>query len=92
MATLPETDGDDDPAEGLKIALVGRRNAGKSTLLNRVAGEERVIVSEHPGTTRDSVDVRVEVEGRVYTLIDTAGVQRAKRISGTLEYLSQHRT
>jgi GTP-binding protein len=78
--------------EGIRIALAGRRNSGKSTFLNFVAGAERVIVSEHPGTTRDSVDFRVTVDDRVYTLIDTAGVQRAKRISGTLEYLSQHRT
>ncbi|MHC4471010.1 MAG: ribosome biogenesis GTPase Der [Planctomycetota bacterium] len=91
LAVLPETE-DEDRAEGLKIALVGRRNSGKSTFLNRVAGEERLIVSEYPGTTRDSVDVRVSVGDRVCTLIDTAGVQRRQRISGTIEYLSQHRT
>jgi len=91
VATLPEAE-EEERAEGLKVALVGRRNSGKSTYQNRVAGEDRVIVSEHPGTTRDSVDVRVEVEDQVYTLIDTAGVQRRKRISGTVEYLSQHRT
>ncbi len=81
-----------DTAEGVRIAVVGRRNAGKSTFVNSVAGQERVIVSEHPGTTRDSVDVRVEVEGKVLTLIDTAGVVRRSVAAGTLDYLSQHRT
>ncbi len=77
---------------GVKIALVGRRNAGKSTFLNQVAGAERVIVSEYPGTTRDSVDVRLKVGDRVLTLIDTAGTRRRAKISGTIDYLSQHRT
>jgi len=92
VAELPEDTGERSPEEGIKIALVGRMNAGKSTFLNHVAGRDRVIVSEHPGTTRDSVDVRVEVDGRVYTLIDTAGTRRKKAISGTIDYLSQHRT
>jgi len=89
---LPEATDDDPIEDGIKIALVGRMNAGKSTFLNQVAGRDRVIVSEHPGTTRDSVDVRIEVGERVYTLIDTAGTRRRKAISGTINYLSQHRT
>ena len=90
---LPDAiEGEGEDEAGLKIALVGRRNAGKSTFLNQVAGTERVIVSEHPGTTRDSVDVRLTVNDRNYTLIDTAGTQRRAKISGTLDYLSQHRT
>ncbi len=93
VAALPEPTGSPlETGEGLKIALVGRRNAGKSTFLNQVAGTDRVIVSEHPGTTRDSVDVRLAVEGKIITLIDTAGTQRRAKISGTLEFLSQHRT
>jgi GTP-binding protein len=93
VKTLPEPEeGTADSGEGVKIALVGRMNAGKSTFLNQVLGRDRVIVSEHPGTTRDSVDVRVTVDERNFTLIDTAGVRRKKTISGTLDYLSQHRT
>ena len=80
------------PEEGIKVAIAGRMNAGKSTFLNRLVGSERVIVSEHPGTTRDSVDVRVVIGERVFTLIDTAGVRRKGKISGTIDYLAQHRT
>jgi GTPase len=93
VEVLPAPSDEHSESEGgLKVALVGRRNAGKSTFLNHVAGTERVIVSEHPGTTRDSVDVRLKVGDRIYTLIDTAGTQRKGKISGTIEYLSQHRT
>jgi GTP-binding protein len=93
VAVLPTAEeGSLESEGGTKIALVGRRNAGKSTFLNHVAGTERVIVSEYPGTTRDSVDVRLKVKDRVCTLIDTAGTQRRSTISGTIEYLSQHRT
>ncbi len=62
----------------MKLAIVGKRNAGKSTLVNALAGEQRVIVSEIPGTTRDAVDVRFEKDGRVFVAIDTAGVRRKK--------------
>lgn len=64
----------------MKLAIVGRRNAGKSTLVNALAGEERVIVSEIPGTTRDAVDVRFEKDGRVFVAIDTAGVRKKRRM------------
>ncbi|MSR74759.1 MAG: ribosome biogenesis GTPase Der [Planctomycetes bacterium] len=74
------------------IALVGQRNAGKSTLLNAVAGEDRVIVSEIPGTTRDAVDVQVRFGERSFTLIDTAGLQRNARLDDSVEYYSQLRT
>jgi GTP-binding protein len=67
----------------MKIAIVGKRNAGKSTFVNAIVGEERVIVSEVPGTTRDSVDVRFEKDGRTYILIDTAGVRRKSAYDGT---------
>jgi len=69
----------------LRLALVGRPNVGKSSLLNRLVGFERSIVDELPGTTRDAVDVRLEVEGRSVLLIDTAGVRRRTRVEGELE-------
>ncbi len=62
----------------MKLAIVGKRNAGKSTLTNAIAGRQRVIVSEIPGTTRDSIDVRFEKDGKTFIVIDTAGVQKKK--------------
>jgi GTP-binding protein len=62
----------------MKLAIVGKRNAGKSTLVNALAGDERVIVSEVPGTTRDAVDVRFEMDGHPFVAIDTAGVRKKK--------------
>ena len=79
------------PAD-LQLAIVGKRNAGKSTLINKLAGEDRVIVSEVPGTTRDSVDVQIELEGRTLTLIDTAGVKKKRKLSNDIEFYSQHRS
>jgi len=63
----------------MKLAIVGKRNVGKSTFINALAGAERVIVSEVPGTTRDSVDVRIEMDGRTLLAIDTAGSASAPR-------------
>jgi GTPase len=80
------------PEPELKIAILGRRNVGKSTFLNALAGEERVIVSEVPGTTRDAVDVRLTVGGRSVLVIDTAGVRRRKQVQGSIEFYSQART
>ncbi|HNQ22069.1 MAG TPA: ribosome biogenesis GTPase Der [Phycisphaerae bacterium] len=75
------------PAEPeMKIAIVGKRNAGKSTLVNALAGEERVIVSEVPGTTRDAIDVRFEVDGRTLVAIDTAGVRKKRRLADDVEF------
>lgn len=75
----------------VKIAVVGKRNAGKSAFLNAVVGQPRVIVSEVPGTTRDSVDVRFEKDGRPLVIIDTAGVRKKKSLKGDLEFYSFHR-
>lgn len=83
----PELDEESDDA-GVKIAVVGRPNVGKSTLVNRMLGEERVVVYDHPGTTRDSIYIDYEREGVAYTLIDTAGVRRRKNIKETVEKFS----
>jgi GTP-binding protein len=72
----------------IKLAIVGKPNVGKSTLTNRILGEERVVVFDQPGTTRDSVYVPMERDGREYVLIDTAGVRRRKNISEAVEKFS----
>ncbi len=79
------------PQEEMKLALVGKRNAGKSTLVNALAAAERVIVSEAPGTTRDAVDVRFERDGKVFLAIDTAGVRKRRSLKGDIEFYSLHR-
>jgi len=77
------------PAEPLmKIAIVGKRNAGKSTLVNAMVGSERVIVSETPGTTRDAVDVRIEKDGKTIVVIDTAGVRKKSKMADSIEFYS----
>jgi GTP-binding protein len=75
-----------DPA--LKLAIVGRRNTGKSTFINSLAQSERMIVSEIPGTTRDSVDVRFERDGLTFVAIDTAGVRRKRSLANDIEFYS----
>ncbi|MCZ6836175.1 MAG: ribosome biogenesis GTPase Der, partial [Planctomycetota bacterium] len=75
----------------MKLAIVGKRNAGKSTLINTLAGEPRVIVSEIAGTTRDSVDVRFEIDGKKMLAIDTAGVRKRKSFADDIEYYAYHR-
>lgn len=77
--------------EELRVALVGRPNAGKSSLLNRLLGEERVIVSSEPGTTRDSIDTVVELEGETLRFIDTAGLRRPGKLREDVEYYSRVR-
>lgn len=81
----------DDQADVLKFAVVGKRNAGKSTLINKLVGEERVIVSEMPGTTRDAVDVLFEFEDRRMLAIDTAGVRKKRSIKDAIELFSYAR-
>jgi GTP-binding protein len=101
MAALPADTGPDGTAEtgaepALKLAVVGRPNVGKSSLINALTHSERVIVSPIPGTTRDSVDVPFEVETdgvrQKYILIDTAGVRRAGRVDDSVEFFSVKRT
>jgi len=94
---LPAIDPDAQVAEnsaddGIRVAIVGRPNVGKSTLVNRLLGEERVIVSEVAGTTRDSIRVRLERDGKRYTLIDTAGVRRRARVEEAVEKFSVIKT
>lgn len=74
-----------EESEETRIAVVGRPNVGKSSLVNRIAGTERVVVSDEPGTTRDSVDIQVESDGRRFRLVDTAGLRRPGRRTRTLE-------
>jgi GTP-binding protein len=85
---------DDSPQEdpGIKIAVVGRPNVGKSTLINRMLGEDRVVVFDMPGTTRDSVYIPFERHGQTYTLIDTAGVRRKGRVEEAVEKFSVIKT
>jgi GTPase len=71
------------PEPVMKIAIVGKRNAGKSSMVNAIAGEDRVIVSEVPGTTRDAIDVRIEKDGKTIIVIDTAGVRKKARMAKT---------
>ena len=79
---------DEDPGSGIKIAVVGRPNVGKSTLVNRLLGEDRVVVFDEPGTTRDSIYIPYERDGKAYTIIDTAGVRKRGRIRETVEKFS----
>ncbi len=84
---------DEEPDDGrIRIAVIGRPNVGKSTLINRLIGEERVITSDVAGTTRDSILVPFERDGRAFTLIDTAGVRRRARIDDEVEHLSVSKT
>ncbi len=76
----------------VRIAIIGRPNVGKSRLLNALLGQERVIVSDVPGTTRDAIDTEIMVNGREVTLIDTAGIRRSGRIEGGIEKYSVMRT
>lgn len=80
-----ENDGEDDV---IKVAVIGRPNAGKSSLINRITGEERVIVSNIPGTTRDAVDTYVEYNGQKYLFIDTAGIRRKSKVEEKIEKYS----
>jgi GTP-binding protein len=85
---LPPPHENEPQERGLRLALLGRPNVGKSSLINALCGQERMIVSEQAGTTRDSVDVHMEREGVVYTFVDTAGVRRRSRITDTVEAFS----
>jgi GTP-binding protein len=79
-------------ATGTRVAVVGRPNVGKSSLVNALLGEERVVVAASPGTTRDAVDTHLEFGGRSFVLVDTAGLRRPSRVDGAIERYSVSRT
>jgi GTPase len=88
---LPTAAAGSDPG-AVGLAVIGRPNVGKSSLVNRLLGEERVIVTDVAGTTRDAIDTRVEIEGRPVVLVDTAGLRRRTKVAGTVDYYAQLRS
>lgn len=93
FAQRPSDEEELEPADrGVKIALVGRPNVGKSTLINTLVGEQRVIAFDMPGTTRDSIEVPFERDGKQYTLIDTAGIRRRGKVFEAIEKFSVVKT
>lgn len=93
LASRPPTDELPDTMDhGIKIAIVGRPNVGKSTLINTLLGEERVIAFDMPGTTRDSIEIPFERDGKQYTLIDTAGIRRRGKVFEAIEKFSVVKT
>ncbi len=91
-ADQPEEVEDDAKVRGIKIAIVGRPNVGKSTMVNTLLGEERVIAFDMPGTTRDSIEIPFERDGKHYTLIDTAGIRRKGKVFEAIEKFSVVKT
>jgi GTP-binding protein len=81
-----------EPDDVTRVAVIGRPNAGKSSLVNAFLGSERVIVSARAGTTRDAIDTEVEVDGRPVVLVDTAGLRRRSKVAGTVDYYAQLRS
>ena len=94
VAALPPRaeDEDEDDDETIRLAIIGRPNVGKSTLVNRILGADRVIVSDVAGTTRDAIDLPLEVDGRQLVLIDTAGLRRQAKVDDSVEYYTALRT
>ena len=93
LASRPEELNElESQAKGIKIAIVGRPNVGKSTLVNTLLGEERVIAFDMPGTTRDSIEIPFERDGQQYTLIDTAGIRRRGKVFEAIEKFSVVKT
>lgn len=92
VENFPEAEEEDEELEGPKIAIVGRPNVGKSALLNALLGQERAIVSDVAGTTRDSLDTQILWEGEPITLIDTAGIRRRGRVEQGIERVSVMRS
>ncbi|WP_411676645.1 ribosome biogenesis GTPase Der [Caproicibacter sp.] len=91
VSLFPDQNGDAGPDEMIRVAVIGKPNAGKSSLVNKIAGEERCIVSDVAGTTRDAVDIAVENEFGRFLLIDTAGLRRKSRVDDNIERYSMLR-
>ena len=91
VARLPGSGPPQPGEEAIRVAILGRPNVGKSSLYNRLVGEDRTIVSEVPGTTRDAIDTVVERDGRTFVLVDTAGLRRKRRQRQGIEYYSELR-
>lgn len=89
---LPNAGGPDEDDEAVRLAIIGRPNVGKSSLTNAILGEDRVIVSPVPGTTRDAIDTPLVWDGEKLLLIDTAGIRRTGKVQGTVEYYTLLRT
>ena len=85
---LPESSEEEEEDDAIRVAVIGKPNAGKSSLINRICGQERVIVSDIAGTTRDSIDTEVENEDGRFVFIDTAGIRRRSRVSDSIEKYS----
>ena len=92
ISHFPESTGDEEEDERPKVAIVGKPNVGKSSIINKIIGKERVIVSDIAGTTRDAVDTPVKHNGKEYILIDTAGLRRKKNVKEELEHFMVIRT
>jgi GTP-binding protein len=88
LPVMPESGDEDEDTDRMRLAIIGRPNVGKSTLVNRLLGEERMLAFDQPGTTRDTISVELERDGQKYELIDTAGVRRRSKISGVVEKFS----
>jgi len=92
LAPFPEDKEADEEPDHPRVAIVGRPNVGKSTLVNRLLGEERVIAFDQPGTTRDAIEVELDVGGKHYTLVDTAGIRRRGKVFEAVEKFSVVKT
>ncbi len=88
VASLPEGGTGEDPDAIASLAIMGRPNVGKSTLLNKLAGEQRVLVSEVPGTTRDPINLVIDIDGEPFEVVDTAGIKRRPKIKDDVEFYS----
>jgi GTP-binding protein len=92
VAMLPDAEDEEEDDDAIRLAVVGRPNVGKSTLVNRFLGSERVIVSDVAGTTRDAIDLPLEVDGRRVILVDTAGLRRQAKVQDSVEYYTALRS
>lgn len=88
LESLPENEGEEEDDDSIKVAVIGKPNAGKSSIINRIVGSERLIVSNIPGTTRDAIDTQVENEYGKFTFIDTAGIRRKSKVDDRIEKFS----